>query len=155
MNNSSLFTHQTTTLISELTNTPSSQITEFIIEKESLKYKACSFKLKEEQIICRHAHITPKKIGQFVTFWKRNLTKQTAPFSESDTFDFFLIITKKDNTIGYFKFPKSILIEKGIISNQLSEGKRGFRVYPPWDITSNKQALNTQKWQLNYFIKTI
>jgi len=155
MNNNSLFTHQTTTLISELTNTPSSEITGFIIEKESLKYKACSFKLKEEQIICRHAHITPKKIGQFVTFWKRNLAKQTQPFSESDTFDYFFIVTEKATNVGYFKFPKQVLIEKGIISSQHNAGKRGFRVYPPWDITINKQALNTQKWQLNYFIKTI
>ncbi|PCI34762.1 MAG: MepB family protein [Flavobacteriaceae bacterium] len=154
MNNSALFTHQTITLISALTNTHFSEITEFIIEKESQKYKACSLKLKEKQIIYRHAHTTPKKVGQFVTFWKRDTNKQTAPLSESDTFDYFIIVTEKDTNIGYFKFPKLILIEKGIISSEHKEGKRGFRVYPPWDIASNKQALNTQKWQLNYFVQS-
>jgi len=25
-------------------------------------------------------------------------------------------------------------------------------VYPPWDITTNKQAKKTQAWQLEYFL---
>ncbi|MEG2603136.1 MAG: MepB family protein, partial [Carnobacterium sp.] len=30
--------------------------------------------------------------------------------------------------------------------------KRGFRVYPLWDQPDNPQAIQTQKWQLNYFL---
>jgi hypothetical protein len=48
-------------------------------------------------------------------------------------------------------FPKSELINKGFITSEKQDGKRGFRVYPIWDKTLNKQAEKTQKWQLNYF----
>jgi hypothetical protein len=43
------------------------------------------------------------------------------------------------------------LIEKGIITHLDKEGKRGFRIYPPWDVTTNKQAQKNQIWQSNYF----
>jgi hypothetical protein len=46
------------------------------------------------------------------------------------------------------------LQEKGILSDDNKEGKRGFRVYPPWDIAINKQAKQTQEWQLKYFLET-
>ena len=55
--------------------------------------------------------------------------------------------------MGQFVIPKSVLIEKGIISTSKKEGKRGFRVYPIWDKTINKQAVLTQQWQLNYFFE--
>jgi hypothetical protein len=45
------------------------------------------------------------------------------------------------------------LIKKGIISAAKKKGKRGFRVYPIWDETKNKQAQKTQKWQLDFFIE--
>ena len=38
-----------------------------------------------------------------------------------------------------------------IISTSKKEGKRGFRVYPPWDTATNKQAVKTQQWQLDYY----
>ena len=41
---------------------------------------------------------------------------------------------------------------KGIISKNGENGKRGIRVYPPWDIVTNKQAEKTQSWQHKYFV---
>ncbi|RYE38879.1 MAG: MepB domain containing protein, partial [Sphingobacteriales bacterium] len=38
-----------------------------------------------------------------------------------------------------------------ILSGNGKNGKRGFRVYPPWDLTENSQARKTQQWQLEYF----
>ena len=46
-----------------------------------------------------------------------------------------------------------MLSQQGIISTNLKEGKRGIRVYPPWDLTISKQAQKTQKWQLEYFLE--
>jgi hypothetical protein len=66
-----------------------------------------------------------------------------------------MIATQKENNFGVFIFPKIILQEKGILSNQgknKKNGKRGIRVYPIWDKTMNKQAQKTQNWQLNYFL---
>ncbi len=121
------------------------------IDSESEEYQACSFRLNSFHIIHRLSKITPTKIGQFVTIWKRNNKGITAPFDYSDNFDFIIITSKSDENLGQFIFPKSILLEKGIISNNNTSGKRGIRVYPPWDIPTSKQAEKTQLWQIKYF----
>ena len=45
-----------------------------------------------------------------------------------------------------------MLADNGIITQNGKEGKRGIRVYPPWDIVTNKQAMKTQNWQTKYFL---
>lgn len=127
------------------------KIFDFRAETESKEYHACQFELNGMKIISRSSKITPKKIGQFVTFWKRNKKGITEPFSETDQIDFYVINVKTENNFGQFVFPKSELINKGIISTEKKDGKRGFRVYPKWDNTENKQAKKTQEWQLKYF----
>ncbi|MCT4665214.1 MAG: MepB family protein [Flavobacteriales bacterium] len=126
-------------------------ISDMKIETEGKEYHACRFQLKGLNILSRNAKITPKKVGQFVTFWKRNQDGVTEPFNEFDPIDFYIVNVRTETEFGQFVFPKTILIKKGIISTKMKEGKRGFRVYPKWDITKNKQAKQTQKWQLNYF----
>ncbi|UMB59664.1 MepB family protein [Lutibacter sp. A80] len=128
-------------------------ISDFNLDPESRAYNACSFKLNGKIIISRNAKVTPKKVGQFVTFWKRNTDGIIEPFNETDTIDFFIVNVHTPNEFGQFVFPKSILIKKGILSTVNKEGKRAFRVYPSWDLTKNKQAQLSQKWQLNYFYK--
>lgn len=129
------------------------QISDFTIESESKEYSACQFQVNGQVVICRTAKITPKKVGQFVSFWKRNTKGITQPYSEKDNFHFYVINVKMDNRMGQFVFPKSILIAKGIVATEKKDGKRGFRVYPNWDIAANKQAVKTQQWQLGYFFE--
>lgn len=126
-------------------------ISSYKMEIESAEYNACQFKLNQKLIICRTAKITPKKIGQFVTFWKRNKNEPIEPLNETDELDFYVINVMKGNLLGQFVLPKSILIKKGIISTLKKEGKRGFRVYPNWDEPKSRQAILTQNWQLKYF----
>ena len=127
------------------------KMSDFGLEPESKKYDACRFELNGRKIISRNSKITPKKVGQFVTFWKRNGNGPIEPFEENDQFDFYVVNVKTENKFGQFVFPKSVLIKKGIISTDKKEGKRAFRVYPSWDNANNEQAERTQKWQLNYF----
>ncbi len=122
------------------------------LNNESSEYSACSFELNGHTIEYRMSKITPTKAGQFVTIWKRNDHGLTAPFDIADKLDFIVITSKKDNRIGQFIFPKNVLAEKGIISQTGKDGKRGIRVYPPWDEAGNKQAEKTQRWQLKYFV---
>jgi len=126
-------------------------ISDYSDELESESYGACTFKLASYNVICRDAKVTPKKIGQFVTFWKRTQSGKISPFYESDLIDFYVVNVKTKNKLGQFAFPRSILIKKGIISTKSKEGKRAFRVYPAWDTPNNKQALKTTKWQLDFF----
>lgn len=124
-----------------------------IEEKESQDYLAHTFNLDDLKIIFRSAKITPKKIGQFVTIWKRNKSGITAPFSINDDFEFFIIAIKNDVDFGIFIFPKKVLHENKILSDASKDGKRGIRVYAPWDLPTSKQALKTKNWQNTYFLK--
>lgn len=128
-------------------------ISDLEIESEGKKYKACKFKLNGLKIICRNAKITPKKNGQFVTFWRRNKNGTTEPFHETDEISFYVVNVSQENRIGQFVLPKSALIENKIISSAQKDGKRGFRVYPNWDTPNSKQAEKTQKWQTKYFVE--
>ena len=119
---------------------------------ESKEYGACSYMLHGKIIEQRISKITPKKTGQFVTIWKRNKDGITEPFDNSDNLDFVIITARNDDNFGQFIFPKSVLADNGIINRNGKIGKRGIRVYPPWDTPTSKQAKNTQIWQLNYFL---
>ncbi len=126
--------------------------TDLKTEVESQKYGACTFKLNGMAIKHRGSKITPTKTGQFVTLWKRNLNGVTEPFDISDDIDLVIISTGNNTHFGQFIFPKSVLLNKGIMSGNNKKGKRGIRVYPPWDKAPNKQAEKTQKWQSDYFL---
>jgi hypothetical protein len=128
-------------------------ISDLVLEAESKDYQACRFELNGRKIICRSAKITPKKVGYFVTFWKRKKGEVIEPFNENDIFDFYIINLRTGTDFGQFVIPKAELIKRGIISTSEKEGKRGFRVYAPSDIVTSKQAEKTQKWQRNYFLK--
>ena len=119
---------------------------------ESVEYGACSFKLNGRTIEHRVSKITPTKTGQFVTIWKRNENGITEPFDISDDIDFIVVTSKSGDNIGQFIFPKTVLADKGIITQNQKDGKRGIRVYPSWDIVTNKQAEKTQNWQIKYFL---
>ena len=122
-------------------------------EQESKEYFGCNFQINSFQIKFRKAKVTPTKVGQFVTLWKRNLiSKETEPFTSTDSSDFYFILTETSENFGFFFFTKDILIKNQILGTDLKEGKRGFRVYPNWDIPQNKQATKTQNWQSQFFI---
>jgi hypothetical protein len=129
------------------------EFTKTVIEKESLEYGACRFELNNLKILFRVAKITPTKIGQFVTLWKRSKKGPIEPFNSLDKIDLFVINVRAGNSFGQFVFPKTVLCQQGIVTNELKEGKRAIRVYPPWDKAINKQAQKTQKWQLDYFLE--
>lgn len=124
-----------------------------IAEGESADYAAYTFKISTLSVIYRESKITPTKTGQFVTLWKRTKNGPIQPFGMSDEIDIFIIASRKDNRLGLFIFPKAILHNMGVLSDNSNDGKRAIRVYPPWDITMSKQAQKTQHWQLTYFLE--
>jgi hypothetical protein len=126
--------------------------TAFEKEKESAQYDACDYQINEVNIKYRKAKITPTKIGQFVTLWKRNSNGIIQPFKDTDPIDFVIVGTKNGEHLGHFVFPKSVLCEQGVFSTSKKEGKRAIRVYPPWDKTISMQAKKAQNWQLAFFI---
>lgn len=135
-----------------LSGTALSQISNRDEDAESKEYFGYNFDAGNLKFKFRKAKITPKKVGQFVTLWKRNPNGETEPFDETDTIDFYIIVTEENENFGFFLFPKAELIKRHILSTKIKEGKRGFRVYPKWTKTENKQAEKTQIWQTNYFI---
>lgn len=122
-----------------------------IPEIESQEYGACTFLMNNKIIKFRVAKITPTKIGQFVTFWKRIENGPIMPYDISDAFDLLVVSVRNSKNFGQFIFPKSVLLQKGLLSKDGIGGKRAMRVYPPWNIADNTQAKKTQAWQLLYF----
>lgn len=122
-------------------------------EKESAEYGAFTFEMNDRRIKFRMAKITPTKIGQFVTLWKRIGDSEIMPYDREDPIDFFIVSVRKGEKLGQFVFSKKILVEKDIVSNAGKGGKRAMRVYPPWDRTESSQAKKTQVWQSMYFFE--
>lgn len=120
-------------------------------ESESKEYHACRFKYQGSDFVYRKAKITPTKTGQFVTIWKRSKEGTIVPYGEADPIDFLMVYTPAANNSGFFLFPKNCLINYAILASENMSGKLGFRVYPPWDITTSKQAMKTKEWQDQYF----
>lgn len=128
------------------------ELKKLILDEECVEYDGCTFVLNNCVVKYRKTKVTPKKIGQFVTLWKRDLSNKTVPFDEKDNFDFYLMFSEDETRQGFFFFPKKVLVEKHILSSKNREGKRGFRVYPIWDLPISKQAMRTKLWQNDYFI---
>ena len=128
-------------------------ITDIVVESEGKEYGTCKFTINNKSVLFKIAKITPTKIGQFVTLWKRSLAGPIVPFDIDDHIDFFIITVLTDTRCGQFVFPKTILIQQDCISKNGKGGKLAMRVYPPWDKAINKQAIKTQSWQLNYFFE--
>ena len=122
------------------------------IDTESKAYSGVTFYVAGLWVVFRVAGITPKKSGQFVTLWQRNNRGITQPYDANDAIDFLIICTRKGPCFGVFIFPKSVLLQQGILSHYHEGGKRAIRVYPPWDTLTSKQAQATQKWQVAHFL---
>lgn len=122
-------------------------------EVQNAEYGAYVFSLNTLSIRFRVAKITPTKVGQFVTLWERIGDGPIQPYDVSDSVDFFVISTRKGSNFGQFIFPKAVLCDQDIVSKNGEGGKRAIRVYPPWDNPTSRQALKTQKWQLEYFLE--
>lgn len=125
-------------------------------ELESADYAACTLQLNGLRVQYRVAKITPTKVGQFVTLWKRLGRGPIQPFELSDPVDVFVVSTRSGPHLGQFVFPKAVLAEQGVVASGEGTGrhagKRALRVYPPWDTTTSRQAQRTQTWQLQYFV---
>lgn len=130
-------------------------ISKLMREPESKEYGACEFDMNHRRIKFRVGKITPTKIGQFVTLWKRIGNGPIRPFDMADPIDLFVVSVRNSIHFGQFVFPMSALFEKGIVSKDGKGGKLGIRIYPPWDVADNRQAKNTQAWQLSYFFEIL
>lgn len=128
-------------------------LTNLTQEEESQEYAACTFNLNQYRIIFRTAKITPTKIGQFVTFWKRIGSGPIMPYDISDHFDFLVVSVRPGEHLGQFIFPKDVLLKQNVLSQHGNGGKRAIRVYPTWDTPDNATAHKTQNWQTQYFFE--
>ncbi len=123
-----------------------------VMEAESADYGAYALSVEGLSARFRVAKITPTKVGQFVTLWKRIGKGPIAPFDMSDPIELFVVSVRSGEHFGQFVFPKSVLGRRAIVSVDGAGGKRAMRVYPPWDVTTSGQAARTQAWQLDFFL---
>lgn len=121
------------------------------LEEQNKDYEGAIFHVGKTSYRSRLAKKTPKKEGYFVVFWKKDSNDNNCPYSYRESPDYVIVSVIDNEKKGLFLFPKCILKEKGILSDQTSKGKMAIRVYPDWSTNLNENALKTQAWQLVYF----
>ncbi|MET8778959.1 MepB family protein [Nocardia sp. NPDC004654] len=122
-------------------------------ETENAEYGAFVSRVGRGSIRFRVGKLTPTKVGLFVTVWRRAADGSTEPLAAEDGVDLLVITAREEQRFGQFVFPKAALVEHGVVSVAGRGGKRGFRVYPPWSATQNRQAMRSQKWQCDFFLE--
>lgn len=122
------------------------------LEADNAEYGAAVASHGQASIRFRVGKLTPSKVGLFVAVWRRSAKGSTEPFPADENVEKLVITVREGTNFGHFVFPKSALIKHGIVSVNGEGGKRGFRVYPPWSGTSNRQATLSQQWQCEYFV---
>ncbi|MFJ1707724.1 MepB family protein [Kitasatospora sp. NPDC088346] len=123
-----------------------------VAEPESADYGAHAFTLDGRAVRFRTGRTTPTKPGQFVTVWQRSPDGPIRPFEAGDGIDLVVVSTRDGGRFGQFVLPWEVLRERGVVAGPGTDGKRGFRVYPPWAVTANRQARGSQAWQLEHFL---
>lgn len=122
-------------------------------EAQNSDYGAGIFQLNSKSVRFRVAKITPTKVGQFVAFWEKDRNPKNQAFSYEEATDLMVINTfSNENHFGQFVFPKQVLLKQNILKTAIAKGKMAIRVYPGWEKPTSKQAIKTQKWQLEYFV---
>uniref|UniRef100_UPI003F57AB48 MepB family protein n=1 Tax=Terribacillus aidingensis TaxID=586416 RepID=UPI003F57AB48 len=135
-----------------VSNFNQSTITKVITEDHNKDYEGLLIEIENKTYRSRLAKATPKKRGYFVVFWEKDENNKNQPYSFSESPDKVIISIIDNDLRGQFIFPKSKLLEKGILSNETIKGKMAIRVYPSWERDLNNTAAQTQKWQQNFFI---
>lgn len=79
-------------------------------EVDNAEYGPCQFTLEERRIKFRVAKVTPTKMGQFVTLYKRVGKQPIQPYEALDPFD-ILVISTHGEFFGQFVMPKSVLVQ--------------------------------------------
>ncbi|MGV8830519.1 MAG: MepB family protein [Devosia sp.] len=124
-----------------------------IQEAESSEYDAMRLRLNGAIVVYRTAKVTPTKIGQFVTIWKRpHPAGPIAPLDSSDGVALVIVRVSDGLQAGQFVFDRATLLRRGVMSKAGVGGKRAIRVYPPWSLPVAPQAILTQQWQLQHFL---
>lgn len=127
------------------------EISDPIAEPEGAEYGAHIFRLGDRAVAFRVGKTTQTKVGQFVTVWRRSVEGPSRPIDTTDGIDLLVIDARQDARCGYFAFPRSVLVQRGVFSDAGRGGKRGFRVYPPWVTAPAGQAARTRAWQIECF----
>lgn len=120
-------------------------------EKQNEDYEGMTFTINNQSFRSRLAKKTPTKKGYFVVFWEKDENNINTPFLFEESPQETLVFVSDNEKRGVFKFPKEILLKKGILKGDKSKGKMGIRVYPEWESDLNQTATKTQQWQLDYF----
>ena len=120
-------------------------------QPESAVYSGYSFQSKSCIGYFRIGKKTPLKSGYFIAFWKRDEQGITIPYAVEDTFNVLVVAVCNENQLGFFTFPKNVLHKYGCLSFQKKGGKRGMRLYAPWNDVTSVEAQRAKKWQIQYF----
>lgn len=121
-------------------------------EATNTDYGAATCEVGGLTVRLRSGRVTPTKAGLFVAHWRRAVDGSTEPFDAEGSADLLVVTAVDGDQVGAFLFPRRTLLDQGILSGATAPGRRGFRLYPPWSLTTSAQARRTQRWQDEFFV---
>ena len=84
-------------------------------EMESTEYGALKFTVNGQRVLYRQAKTTPKKIGQFVTIWKReHPNSEIAPIDLKDGVDWVIIAANEGANFEFSFSAHNFLLKRRI-----------------------------------------
>lgn len=63
-----------------------------------------------------------------------------------------VVHVSSEGQCGQFIFDRETLLSRGVFAINGRGGKRALRVYPPWSQPAARQAVQSQKWQIECFV---
>lgn len=128
-------------------------IIENIVQKiNNIAYEGLCFDILNISYRSRLAKKTAKKAGYFTVFWEKDKEGKNSPYHFESSPDQLIIVVLDSDRKGKFVFPRDVLLEHGILADDLNKGKMALRVYPDWESDLNATAQKTQSWQIDYFV---
>lgn len=124
----------------------------FAPEPTNADYGAATCEVGGLTVRLRSGRVTPTKAGLFVAHWRRADDGSTEPFDAKGSTDLLVVTAVESDQVGAFLFPRSTLLDQGVLSGAAAPGRRGFRLYPRWSLTTSAQARRTQRWQDEFFV---
>lgn len=126
---------------------------DYSVDSAAREYGGVRFTLAGCKVVFRVAKVTPTKVGQFVTLWKRPCPGgEITPLDSADDIDFVVVHVSSEGQCGQFIFDRETLLSRGVFAINGRGGKRALRVYPPWSQPAARQAVQSQKWQIECFV---
>lgn len=87
-----------------------------VSEPDNAEYGAVIADVGQSTTRFRVGKLTPRKVGLFVSVWRRAPGGSTEPFPAEGNVDMLVVAAREGDRFGAFVFPTEVLVSRGVVS---------------------------------------